>query len=125
VLYSGRPHSRIRSHCQSPRNSQWTAALRSSSTNKLWPSDHSAPREMSLPIDIPPAVANVLGYLQYYLQKLTERQNASEYTINTTLADLTAQLQQLTQLMTGSAPAPAVVLPPIPISVRGHLHFHP
>jgi len=69
---------------------------------------------MLLPADTPPAVANALGYLQHYLQELTERQNASEHTINATLAGLTAQLQQLTQLIT--APAPTVAPPPIPLS---------
>jgi len=67
---------------------------------------------MSLPADIPLAVANVLGYLQHHLQELTEHQNASEHTINATLAGLTAQLQQLTQLIT--ALTPIVTLLPIP-----------
>ena len=67
---------------------------------------------MSLPADTPPAVADALGYLQHHLQELTERQNASEHVINNTLAGLTAQIQQLTQLMTGPAPAPTVALPP-------------
>jgi len=80
-------------------------------------SDHSTPREISLPVDTPPAVADALGYLQHHLQELTERQNASEHTINTTLAGLIAQLQQLTQLMTSSTPAPAVAPPPIPMSL--------
>jgi len=70
---------------------------------------------MSLPADTPPAVADVLGYLQYHLQELTERQNASEHTINATLAGLIAQLQQLTQLIT--APAPIITLPLIPMSL--------
>ena len=69
---------------------------------------------MSLPADIPLAVANVLGYLQHHLQELTEHQNASEHTINATLAGLTAQLQQLTQLIT--ALTPIVALLPIPTS---------
>jgi len=69
---------------------------------------------MSLPVDIPPAIANVLGYLQHHLQELTKRQNASEHTINATLAGLTAQLQQLTQLIT--ALTPIVALLPIPTS---------
>jgi len=59
---------------------------------------------MSLPADTPPAVADALGYLQHHLQELTKRQNASEHVINNTLAGLTAQIQQLTQLMTGPAP---------------------
>jgi len=113
VYHSSCPYSRIRSHCQSPRNSQWTATLQSPSANKLWPSDHSAPREISLSADTPLAVADTLGYLQHHRQELTEYQNASEHTINATLAGLTAQLQQLTQLIT--APAPTVALPPIPM----------
>ena len=64
---------------------------------------------MSLPADTLLAIADTLGYLQHYLQELTECQNASEYTINTTLTGLTAQLQQLTQLIT--TPAPIVALP--------------
>ena len=71
---------------------------------------------MSLPTDTPPGIADVLGYLQYHLQELTERQNTSEHTINTTLVALTAQIQQITQLMTNSAPAPTIALPPIPTS---------
>jgi len=66
---------------------------------------------MSLFADTPPAVADALGYLQHHLQELTERQNALEHTINATLAGLTAQLQQLTQLIT--APVPTVAPPPI------------
>jgi len=69
---------------------------------------------MSLPVDTPPAIADALGYLQYYLQELTECQNTSEHTINATLVGLTAQLQQLTQLMT--IPAPTVTLPLILMS---------
>jgi len=69
---------------------------------------------MLLPADTPPAIADALGYLQYHLQELTERQNASEHTINATLVGLTAQLQQLTQLIT--TPAPTVALPLISIS---------
>ena len=85
------------------------------SANKLQPSDHSTPREMLLPVDTLLAVADALGYLQHHLQELTERQNASEHTINTTLVGLTAQLQQLTQLIT--TPAPTVAPPPIPMSL--------
>ena len=74
-------------------------------------------KEMSLPTDTPPAVADALGYLQHHLQELTEHQNTSEHVINNTLAGLTAQIQQLTQLMTGPAPAPTVALLPIPMSL--------
>jgi len=45
---------------------------------------------MSLPVDTFPAVADALGYLQYHLQELTERQNALEHTINATLVGLIA-----------------------------------
>jgi len=71
---------------------------------------------MSLPADIPPAVADALGYLQHHLQALTECQNASEHTINATLVGLMAQLQQLTQLMTAPAPtvAPPLILTSLP-----------
>ena len=69
---------------------------------------------MSLPADTLLAIADTLGYLQHYLQELTECQNASEYTINTTLTGLTAQLQQLTQLIT--TPTPIVTSPLIPTS---------
>jgi len=71
---------------------------------------------MSLPADTPLAVADALGYLQHHLQELTERQNASEHIINNTLAGLTAQIQQLTQLMTGPALAPTVAPPPVTTS---------
>jgi len=67
---------------------------------------------MLLPVDTPPAIADALGYLQHHLQELTERQNASEHIINNTLAGLTAQIQQLTQLMTSPTPAPTVAPPP-------------
>ena len=67
---------------------------------------------MLLPADTPPAVTDALGYLQHHLQELTEHQNALEHTINATLVGLTAQLQQLTQLIT--APAPTVAPPLIP-----------
>jgi len=65
-------------------------------------------------MNTPPAVADALGYLQHHLQELTKHQNALEHTINATLMGLTAQLQQLTQLIT--APTPIVALPPIPTS---------
>ena len=113
MLHSGHLHSRIRSHYQSLRDSQWTAALRLPSADKLWPSDYSTPRTMSLPTDTPPGVADALGYLQHHLQELTKWQNASEHAINTTLMALTAQIQQITQLMTNPAPAPTVAPPPI------------
>ena len=71
---------------------------------------------MSLLADTPPAVADVLGYLQHYLQELTERQNTLEHVINNTLAGLTAQIQQLTQLITGPIPAPTVAPPLITTS---------
>jgi len=72
---------------------------------------------MSLPADTPPAIADILGYLQHHLQELTERQNASEHVINNPLMGLTAQIQQLTQLMTSPTSAPTVALPPIPTSL--------
>jgi len=53
---------------------------------------------MSLPPDTPQGVADALEYLQHYLQELTERQHVSKNNI-TTLAALTVQLQQLTQLV--------------------------
>ena len=70
---------------------------------------------MSFLADTPPAVTDVLSYLQHHLQELTKHQNASEHTINATLAGLTAQLQQLTQLITASAPT--VAPPLIPTSL--------
>jgi len=51
---------------------------------------------MSLPLDTSQGVADTLGYLQHHLQELMERQHISENNINTTLAALTVQLQQLT-----------------------------
>ena len=50
---------------------------------------------MSLPLDTPQGVTDTLGYLQHYLQELMERQHVSESNINSTLAALTVQLQQL------------------------------
>ena len=72
---------------------------------------------MSLPSDTPQGIADTLGYLQHHLQKLTERQHVSESNINSTLAALTAQLQQLTQLVANLSPLAVPNTPP----VRGHL----
>jgi len=78
---------------------------------------------MSLPPDISQGVADVLEYLQHHLQKLTERQHASENNINTTLAALTVQLQQLTQLVANlsllailNSPLPPILSPPVSLS---------
>jgi len=75
---------------------------------------------MSLPLDILQGVANVLGYLQHHLQELTERQHVSESNINSTLAALTTQLQQLTQLVANlphlvvpNTPPPPIPSPPV------------
>jgi len=71
---------------------------------------------MLLPLNIPQGIANTLGYLQYHLQKVMERQHVSESNINITLVALTAQLQQLTQLV-ANPPLPAIPntpLPPVP-----------
>ena len=64
---------------------------------------------MSLPLDTPQDIADALGYLQH---ELTERQNVSENNINTTLAALTVQLQQLTQLVANPPPLPVSNTPP-------------
>jgi len=68
---------------------------------------------MLLPSDTSQGIADALGYLQYHLQELTERQHVSESNINSTLAALTMQLQQLTQLVT-NPPPPAVPNTPSP-----------
>jgi len=65
---------------------------------------------MSLPPDTPQGIADTLGYLQHHLHELMERQNVSENNINTTLAALTAQLQQLTQLVANPPPLPVLHL---------------
>jgi len=70
---------------------------------------------MSLPPDTPQGVANALGYLQHHLHELTERQNVSKNNINTTLAALTVQLQQLTQLVANPPPPPVSNTPPPPV----------
>jgi len=87
---------------------------------------------MSLPPDIPQGVADALGYLQHHLQELMERQHVSENNINTTLAALTTQLQQLTQLVANptllavpntsppSVPFPLMSLSPAPMARRTH-----
>jgi len=73
---------------------------------------------MSLLSDAPQGVANTLGYLQHHLQELTERQHVSESNINSTLAALTMQLQQLTQLVANPPPPlpaiPNTPPPPVP-----------
>jgi len=80
---------------------------------------------MSLPSNIPQGVADTLGYLQHHLQELMERQHVSESNINTTLAALTAQLQQLTQLVANlplllltvpNTPSPPIPSPPVSLS---------
>ena len=40
-------------------------------------------------VDIPQTVADTLAYLQYYLQKVTKRQNYSETNIDNVLSTLT------------------------------------
>ena len=69
---------------------------------------------MSLPLDTPQGIADILGYLQHHLHELTERQNISENNINTALVALTTQLQQLTQLVANSLPPP-VPNTPLPV----------
>ena len=70
---------------------------------------------MSLPLDTPQGIADTLEYLQHHLQELMERQHVSESNINSTLAALTMQLQQLTQLV-ANPPLPAVPnTPPPPV----------
>jgi len=71
--------------------------------------------QMSLPSDTPQGVADALGYLQHHLQELTERQHVSENNINFTLAALTAQLQQLTQLVANPPPPAIPNTPPPPV----------
>ena len=68
---------------------------------------------MSLPPDTPQGIADTLGYLQHHLQELMERQHVSENNINTTLAALTMQLQQLMQLV-ANPPLPAIPNTPPP-----------
>jgi len=70
---------------------------------------------MSLSSDTPQGVANILGYLQHHLQELTERQHVSENNINSTLAALTTQLQQLTQLVANPPPPAVLNTPPPPV----------
>jgi len=71
---------------------------------------------MLLPPETPQGIADTLGYLQYHLQELTERQHVSESNINSTLAALTTQLQQLIQLVANPPPlaVPNTPLPPVP-----------
>jgi len=70
---------------------------------------------MSLPSDTPQGIADALGYLQHYLQELTERQHVSESNINSTLAALTTQLQQLIQLVANPPPLAVPNTPPPPV----------
>jgi len=70
---------------------------------------------MLLPLDTPQGIANVLEYLQYHLQELTERQYVSESNINSTLAALTVQLQQLTQLVANPPLLAVPNTPPLPV----------
>jgi len=70
---------------------------------------------MSLPPDTPQGVADTLGYLQHHLQELTERQHVSENNINTTLAALTVQLQQLAELVANPSLLAVPNTPPLPV----------
>ena len=70
---------------------------------------------MLLPPDTPQGIADALGYLQHHLHKLTERQNVFKNNIKTTLAALTVQLQQLTQLVANSPPPPVSNTSPPPV----------
>jgi len=70
---------------------------------------------MLLPSDTSQGIADTLGYLQYHLQELTERQHVSESNINSTLAALTMQLQQLTQLVANPPPPAVPNTPPPPV----------
>jgi len=70
---------------------------------------------MLLPPDTPQGVADILGYLQHHLHELMERQNVSENNINTILAALTMQLQQLTQLVANPPPLSVLNTPPLPV----------
>ena len=70
---------------------------------------------MPLPSDTPQGIADALGYLQYHLHELTERQNISENNINTTQVALTMQLQQLTQLVANFSPLFVLNTPPPPV----------
>jgi len=70
---------------------------------------------MLLSPDTSQGVADALEYLQHYLYELTERQNVSKNNINTTLAALTIQLQQLTQLVANPLPPPIPNTPPLPV----------
>jgi len=70
---------------------------------------------MLLPSDTPQGIADTLGYLQYHLQELTKRQHVSESNINSTLAALTTQLQQLTQLVANPPPLAVPNTPPPPV----------
>ena len=70
---------------------------------------------MLLSSDTLQGVADALEYLQHHLHKLMERQNISENNINITLAALTTQLQQLTQLVANPLPPPIPNIPPPPI----------
>jgi len=68
---------------------------------------------MLFPSDTPQGMADTLGYLQHHLQELIERQHVSESNINSTLAALTVQLQQLTQLV-ANPPLPLLAVPNTP-----------
>jgi len=70
---------------------------------------------MSLPPDTLQGIADALGYLQHYLHELTERQNVFESNINSTLAALTTQLQQLIQLVANPPPPAVPNTPPPPV----------
>jgi len=67
-------------------------------------------------------MADALAYLQYYLHKVTKRQNNLEININNTFSALTAQLQQLTQLVSNSSLQPsALVANSLPFSILASL----
>jgi len=63
-----------------------------------------------LHVDIFQTITDTLVYLQHLLHKVTKQQNNSETNINNTLATLTAQLQQLMQLVSTSQLSPPVMI---------------
>ena len=70
---------------------------------------------MSAPMENSQGLVDTLSYLQHHLQELTKRQNTSKNNVNTALASLIVQLQQLTQLVSHSSSTLVVntSLPPV------------
>ena len=109
---------------------QQTASLQIFSTTLNQPSGTLHSRQI-LHADTLQTIADALAYLQHYLYEVTEQQNSLKTNINNTLTVLTAQLQQLTQLVSNTQLSPLATAssllptPTTPILAASYSCTHP